>query len=315
MFKIILSLTLVFSYAFATPQWFSSQSLSKPLFTNIGYGSGVDLTEAQASAREDIASQISSTISSSLNIKLSENNGKINNKVISQTKTSSSYKLGTTKTIKTEEVNGTNYVALSYLNKPKLECRDKQNNFMGKSNLVKDANTLLNCKHDYKLRHFDSSWYLQYKSINEKLTKSQFDTFFKTISNDKFSLKSKKNTYRDGEIFTLNVTSKVNGYLSLLVVYEDGKVGLLISNSYMNKGKSVQFPSEESQVEMAAGLTQEGKATKDLYFAFITPKVIDLTLFQEQDYKLVGESEYRFNDVISLSEMHDFTTLLLRTKP
>ena len=212
-------------------------------------------------------------------------------------------------------MKGTFYVAVSYLNKPELECKNIQNSFMKNSNLVKDANTLLNCKHDYKLRHFDGSWYLQYKSINEKLSQNQFDTFFKTVTNDKLSLTSKKNTYEDGESFTLDIKSKVDAYLSLVVVYEDGKVGVLLSNEYVNKDKTVQFPSEQSQEEMIAGLVEYNKATKDLYFAFISPKVIDLTLFEEQENKQVGESEYRFNEIIKLSRENEYTSLLLRTKP
>ena len=119
----------------------------------------------------------------------------------------------------------------------------------------------------------------------------------------------------DGEEFSLNVISKVDGYLSILVVYEDGKVGLLLSNAYTNKDKNIKFPSEQSQEEMIAGILEYKKATKDIYFAFISPKVIDLTLFEEQANKQVGESEYRFNDVISLSDKFEFSTLLLRTKP
>lgn len=315
MFKFFLFFTLIYSYAFATPSWFGTNSLDRPLFSMIGYGSSEDLEKAQAQAREDISSQLSSTITSSLDIKLSDTNGKIDKSVSTNTKSTSSAVLDTTKVLRSEKVGDIFYVALLYQNIPKLKCPKKQNKFLANSSLINDANLLLNCRYDYDLRYMDESWYLKYKTINEKLSQAQFDTFFKTVANDKLSIKSEKNTYEDGESFSLKITSKADGYLSLVVVYEDGKVGVLLSNEYINKDKAIKFPSEQSQEEMIAGLVEYNKATKDLYFAFISPKTIDLTSFQEQENKQVGESEYRFNDVIKLSEVYEFSTILLRTKP
>ncbi|MEA2073041.1 MAG: LPP20 family lipoprotein [Campylobacterota bacterium] len=306
---------VLMEHDYTTPFWFSSRSFEAPLFSVIGYGVGKSMQEATMDARSDISAQFSVNVSSSTYISSSytkdESITDVKNKILSST----SSVIKESKIIKSEKVSKNYFVALIHKKVPQLQCVKQQNPFLKEIELIRQANTQTPCEYDYSLVRITSSWYLYADGFTQKLNYAQFDSFFSSINSQKLQISSEYSSYQADDVFKLEVKSKEDGFLSILVVYENGKVGVLLENRAIKKESLELFPKADDNFDMVAGLNEDNSATKDLYFAFVTPTRINLAEFETVSGSLLGEKEYRFNQVISLCSKYNFASTLIRTTP
>ena len=83
----------------------------------------------------------------------------------------------------------------------------------------------------------------------------------------------------------------------------------------MKQNRTIIYPSKESRQEFIAMLNHPNIPTKDIYIAFASKDKIDLSMFEEQIDSVVSDSEYRFNDILTLIQKYDYTTVVIKTKP
>jgi len=280
---------VVLEYNYTTPLWYELRLVETPLFSKTGYGVSHNYATAIENAKKDLRSQ----------------SGVADEKSMTSVKP-----------IKSEKIGSSYFIAVVHQELPTLACNTPiQNAFLSKSSLIQEANRLTQCPYDYQLSYINEKWHLKYKTIFETLSEKDFATFFVTVSNDNISLKSSKNSFREGEGFHLLLSAQKDGYISLFNVYEDGKVGLIFENEKISKKREIIFPSATSGQEFVATLNTPNEATKDLYFVIYSPKKVDLSYFEEQSSNLVSKKEFRFNDVLKLCEDKEFATIVLQTKP
>ncbi len=275
---------ILLEYNYTTPRWYESRTVEAPLFSKLGYGQAYRQSKAINMAKEDLKSQ-------GIDI------------------------LKEVKPRKSEIINDTYFVAVSYRRVPKLECHPSQNEFLSKTSLVQEANKLTNCQHDYQLRYFNNAWHLSYKKISEKLTPRELSSLLINVDSKEVSIETHKYDFHEGEGFYLNITSKKSGYVSVLNVYRDGRVGVVLKNKIVNDNANFSFPSKESGQEFVASLITPSVATKDMYVVLYSKTKLKLSKFEKQNSKKVTDKEYRFNEVLKLLKTYDYATLVLRTRP
>ena len=271
-------------YAYTTPLWFETRLVEAPPFSKIGFGYDVKQNIAIENAKKDLESQ-----------------GIVISKIVTP--------------LKSEKVGENYFIAISSQQIPTLKCINTQNSFLSKSSYIQSINKLVNCKYDYKLNYLNNSWHLQYKIIDEIISTKDFNSFFINVKNKNLTLKSTKYFLREGEGFSFSVKSNINSYISILNIYDDGKVGIVLNNKSMKQNKTIIYPSKESGQEFIAMLNHPNIPTKDIYIAFASKDKIDLSMFEEQIDSIVSDSEYRFNDILTLIQKYDYTTVVINTKP
>ena len=276
---------VLISYHYKTPSWFEEKHVDAPLFSKVGYGFGTTPDAARTLALKDLQLQLKGIT------------------------------LDTVYDLRQEKVGDYYYHALAYRSVPKLKCSSPQSPFLAHSTLIQEANRLTECDYDYALRRFNKRWYLQYDNDSFALSKAQFASFFTSITNPNIALSTKQTTLREGDEFQMLLKSRHKGYLTLFNVYEDGRVGTVLSNRITKAKESFNYPSIESKQVFTAGLLKVGKPTTDLFVLVWSPQKLDLSRFRTQGSSYVGKSDYRFDDVIALCDKHEFSTLVIKTEP
>ena len=276
---------LLLEYHYTTPLWFEQRSVDAPLFSKVGYGFGRDPSKAHDNALKDLRAQHS---------------------VLNEAKLH---------TIKGDKVGEHYFYAVAQQDVPQFTCSEVQNPFMQKSRLIQRANTLTPCPYNYRLHHMNNRWYLRYKSLLSPLSRADFDTFFITMPNIRLDIKSSKTTFKEGDSFYITIDTFANAYLSLITVYEDGRVGVLFENRVVREKEEITFPSFKSGEEFVAALTTPNTPTKDLYIGVLSRHKLNLSSFEQQQGSFLGDQAYKFNEVIELCNEHDCATLVLKTNP
>jgi hypothetical protein len=275
---------ILLEYKYTIPSWFENRSVEAPLFFKIGYGLGSTYDEAIKGAKRDLISQ---------GIEIQR----------------------AIKPMKSEIIVKRYFVAVSYQTLPKLKCGNSQNSFLAHSVLIKEANKLTICIYDYELKYYNNAWYLTYKTIAEKLTPRAFGTFFINIKNANISISSPKHDLKEGEGFYININSHKDGYVSILDIYENGRVGVLLNNRKIKAKSHFTYPDLTSGKEFVASLLTPSTSTKDLYIAIYSKNRLNLSMFETQSANTVTDKEYRFNEVVKLLSTYDYATLVLRMRP
>ena len=112
------------------------------------------------------------------------------------------------------------------------------------------------------------------------------------------------------------MTSKKQGYITLLTVYENGTVATLIKNISIKKAQTKNIPDEKFESVFEAGLIEEGKETFDLYVAIWSPKKLFFDQFARADEELIDNERYKnFDDLIELMGNSTFATVKVIKKP
>ncbi len=273
----------VVKYIYSTPLWFETRRVDAPLFSKIGFGSGITQTDSISSAKKDVFAQ----------------NYNADHLKITP--------------LKSEKLGKNYFIAISTIDIQNLKCSEPQNKLIAQSRLIKEANKLTSCDYPYQLKYINNGWSLEYDHTYFALSKNNFDSFFNNINNQTITLSSKKTEYQEDEGFHLDFNIQKGGYLTLFNIYEDGRAGLIIENRIVHKSDIFSFPSLESKQEFYAALNTKGNNAKDMYIAILSEEKLNLSSFKAQGTKLVDGNEYRFQEVLTLGQEQTFTSLVLRT--
>lgn len=309
------------------PKWYASTAYISHGTLFYGYGLNKEYEKAVAQAKQSVAAEVSTKIESSV-VQRSEHSGtKGSNSVKAIMKASTNVNLVGVTVMKKAFIDSVWYVMVRYeklsIEQKVIEglidspCNETVHTYLHETPLIQRINAGLRCEHRFGIERKDKQWQLEAKGFETPLSNSEFDQLFKTVYSPTVSLNisPNKRLYED-DAFSLIVKSKKGGFLTLLTVYENGKVGVLLSSKPVQAHKAVQFPAKDDPNEMVAGLVVPNKATKDLYIAIISDKKIDTTRFETVGNTFIeGEDEYKFMEVIELLDQTTFTTLLVRTYP
>lgn len=329
MSKTILSILFVLSISNAgsIPNWYLSLKANKSNSEIIGYGEAKTLEEAKVKARENIAKQIKTTIESTAIHNISSNNDNLHNLYSKKIQEKTVATLQDIKLLKNyDNEEGRVFVALSYENIPfinrmakKLDlskCKEKQNSYMKKTLLLTKINKQTNCTPHIKLQRKNNLWYLVHKNSIQELPSEFFEELYTSVENENINLKPSKKILKDGDEFYFTATPKQSGYLSLLTVYENGTVTVLIPNIQVKKNKIIQLPDENYGEALEAGLVKLNQPTHDLYVAIYSQKKLNLSRFEQAAQELSKvENSKKFDELINKLDGYSFSTILLRTKP
>jgi hypothetical protein len=276
---------VVMKYHYTTPFWFANRIVEAPLFSKIGYGSGESPSIATKQATQDLQSQL-----------------EIHN-------------VQDIQTIRSEKVGDTYFMARFFQNIPNKKCNEKQSLFMQKSIFVQQANSLTPCPYPYQFKRVNHQWYLNYLDVLQPLSQSDFLSFYIDISDNTLLLDVKRQDLIEDDRFFFSIKSKHSGFVSLLNIYENGEIGLLLENSYIVPNFILTFPDIKGDLELKASLLYKAKPTIDLYVLLFSKNKINLSNFNEQQSTLVKNKSYQFATLHQLMKNYRFTTTVIRTQP
>ena len=269
-------------YRHTTPLWFETRDVDAPLFSMLGFGSGITQADAITSAKKDLSAQ------------------NYNAEHLKIT------------TLKSEKLGDAYFIAISTIDIPNLKCSHSQNKLIAQSSLIKEANKLTSCDYPYQLKYINNRWHLEYANTYFSLSRKNFDSFFNSINNQAIKLFSKRTLYQEDDGYYLDFTVSQRGHLTLFNIYEDGRVGLIIENRAVKNEDAFSFPSVASKQEFYAAVNVKGKDTKDMFIAILSSEKLNLSQYKKQMAKRVDKNEYLFNEVLALTQAYSFTTLVLR---
>jgi hypothetical protein len=324
---IILILVFLFSSLYSDePEWY--RRLSRQEYEIIGYGSSNNIEEARTIAKKEIANSIQTQIYYESTFELSEINSVVNEKANLYLKAKTDVVLNDLKTMREELKKKIWYVALCYDNLPiekKFANRvivsefksENQNRYLQNSPLIRSVNEELNCMLDIQLKRKNRIWYLAYENILLPLSPDEFEKLFIRYNSENISItQSSSVILTEGNIFSFSIKSLMDGYFSIVNVYEDGECFIITSNQPIQKNNPICFPESSSNIELVAGLFTDKQATYDLYIVLFDINEINLSRLQTASSKIVkDEWHFKFNEVIEMMDIYEFGTVLLRIRP
>jgi hypothetical protein len=284
--------------------------------TYIGEGYANSKKEAKQNALNDIASQISVKIDNTIIKDKSNIDGKYTKNIKIKTTQSIKANISDYEIIESAYKNGEYFIKIKYENIPSLEKFAKKSHLKKKqiiNSIKKDFGKSLGLE----LVRKDMKWYLKYKDVMQMLDKKGFTRFFKTTLNKSLTINTnKKNNilYEDDE-FYFKVKSSKKGYVSILTVYENGTVSVLLKNIPISKDSIENIPDKEFEAIPQAGLLVKGKDTFDMYVAIYSAKKLIFDSFANADDRLIDDERYKnLDELFEFLDGKVFTTLKVVTK-
>jgi len=308
----------------ANPSWLYT---IKPTHSNeiVGYGIDKSLTQARQNAMSDIVKSISVHIESSTDITKSTNDGKYKKNVSSNTKTQAKATLTGIEFIRGKQIGDLWYVAARYDNSP-LEIKFKklllqnltnekqdetQNKYLARSPLLRVLNSEIDTKYDYEIIRKDNLWQLKYKNILLPLSQANFYKTFSTQSTKNLSIQANKSIFRENDEMYFKIKSTKKGYLSILYVEHNGKVGVLTSN--IKSQTNLLYPDLKSEDTFKIS-NPYNKPIQELYVVLHTEKPLDLSLFENVSENLLDESNYNFDTLLNVLNHTKYASCLIKIK-
>ena len=308
------------------PSWYHHLPNKENLF--IGYGNGKSELEAKANARSDIASSISVSVDDTFSKQIKSKKGKFTKNINQNSLQKSKLTISDTKVVRIESHNGIYFVALQYENissidkfikkLPNISKSQTQNEYIKHTIINKKIKKILGKNINFSLARINENWFIKYKNITQILNKKDFEYFFKTIKNNDISIKlnKSKNTLFDKDKFYFKIKSKKDGFVSLLSVYEDGTVSILMKNIEIKKHIIQDLPDKEFEQIPTANLLTENTSTYDLHIAIFSKNELALDEFAYADAKVIKEEKHKnFDDLIQYLNNKTFSSIKVFTKP
>ncbi len=306
--------------SFASPSWLYNIKDNKNCEI-IGYGIGDTLDKAKQGAMSDIVRSISVSVRSDIDISTSDNDGDVSQNSSINIKTKSQATLSGVEFIKVEEENGLWYVAAKYDNSSidmklkkllPVNLKDEtQNNYLKTTPLITELNKFIGKKLNYKIVRKDNLWQLKYKDILLPLNKNNFYKLFSNTNNSQLSIISNQKIYKENDEMYFKINHKKPGYISILYIEHNGKVGVLQTN-YESK-KSFMYPDLKSEDTFKIA-NPYGKTIMELYVLIHSKKPIDLHEFEDVSDSLLDESNYNFDKLISRLDDLEFSTYMIKIR-
>ena len=318
MFKLFY-LLLIPVLSYATPSWFFN--LNHAQNDIIGYGVNNSIETAKQNAMMDIANSISVNIESNVDVSSGDSDGKVQNNSFMDTHTTSKAILSGVEFVKVEHEDDLWYVAAKFDNSPielkfkkrvgKISEHEVQNRYLKNTPLVISLNNELNYRLNYRLIRKNNLWQIKYKNIIFPINQMNFYKLFSNQNSKIISIKPNKKIYKTNDKMYFNIEQVQAGYVSILYVEHNGKVGVLLAN-YQSKA-SFQYPN--IQTESAFKITNPyDKTIKELYLVIYSKKMINLAEFEGVSGTQLDESNYNFNKLITILHHYDFSSYKIKIK-
>lgn len=305
---------------FGTPSWFFHIEHDEKCEI-VGYGMDSDLTKAKQSAISDITHSISVSVDSAVDISSSDIRGRAEHSSSLNLKTHSKAVLSGVEFVKVENEDGIWYVGAIYDNSP-LEIKlkkllpanlkdEKQNKYLKKTWGVKSLNRDIGKKLNYYIVRKDNFWQLKYRDILVPINQNNFYKFFSNQKSSIVSIKANKKIYRQNDEMHFNLKHKEKGYLSILYVEHDGKVGILLANK--KSSHSFRYPDVKSR-DIFSVANPYKKTIQELYVAIYSKKPLSLHEFEHVSENLLDESNYNFHKLVSRLDSLDFSSFVIKIR-
>jgi len=310
------------------PSWYFKIPLNK--YEVIGYGSGLSMEEAKTNARSDISKSLIVTIKSELNtshtIKEHGNDFNETKEFQSHITEYTNIILADAKLKKYQKINGTFYVALSYINLPltekiylklkdtKLKPIDKRSIY-NYSLFSERLNEKFKYIPSYSLFFKDGLYYV---NINNKLfviNNSDLPLFFISKENKNIDFKISSKQLKSGDFFYFTIESKLNGYISLIQVDEDGRVIVHLDNLENNSNHKFTYPNLEIYNGLEAGIINEKNNVQENYILAICSNKLNLSSYEyiSLDYN-TNETSLRFTSLDKVISRCEYNAIIIHVQ-
>lgn len=302
------------------PSWLYNIKSSKNEI--IGYGTDGDLHIAKQKALSDIAETINVSIKSNIQSSEQVSNDEFSSNVSMNIDSSSKANLLGTKVLKSQKVDKLWYVAVSYDKTPftikmknalsKLTLKnEKQNPFLSNSVLFQRLNKEVGFTLDYQVVRHNSLWHLKYKDILIPLNTNYFTKLFSSKDSKSFSFGTNKKVFYPNDKMFFSINFNQPGYLSILYVESNGKVGVLLKNKKLHK--SMVFPDPESDEEFVVANPYK-ETIIEMYIALYSKTRLDLSLFELVDNSYLDESTYNFTSLVEKLKNIEFSSEVIKIR-
>ena len=303
----------------AYPAWYLKSATNS--YELYGYGQGATINDAKARALLDIAQALEVQVEGSMTISESLHNDNFESAVSQDVKTSSSSVIVGAVLKEFHESEGVWYVLLTYDTrslglkfKSVLKSRaleEETDNYLSESSLVSEINQQVGVKLRYQVLREDDLWKIRYKDVKFTLTESELIKTFKPNKGKSIGLKLNKKIYYPEDVMTFDVTSRDKGFVSILLVEKNGKVGVLYSN--IESHSKMVVPSKDSDEEIIVS-NPEQKVLHEMYVAIWSENPRDLSLFEDIQSDYLDDSNYKFGDLTNLLDTVDYSSAVIKIK-
>ena len=281
-----------------------------------GQGNGSTQSEAKQNALKDISEQISVSIDTETKQDKKLIDGKYSKDIVISTSQSSNTNIVGYELISMNFKDGIYTTKLQYENIPSLDKFAKKVPY-SKKDILKSIKKDFGYSLGMELIRKDKKWYIKYKDDMQILDNKDFARFFKTTPNENLIINTNKRNnilYEDDE-FYFELTSSKKGYISILTVYEDGTVSVMMKNIKVEANTKENLPDKDFEAIPQAGLLEKGKDTFDMYVAVLSPKKLILDQFAVADGEQVEDERYKnFDQLIEFLNDKKYITLKVVTK-
>lgn len=307
----------------AAPDWF--YAIRPASHTElIGYGVDQNLEQAKKLAVDDIVKSIAVQVRSSFMLETRVHDASISMLAEQRIDTQSFAVLNGVKIVKTEQINGEWYVAISYDNisiERKVaqtvgnarDASEWQNQYLRKTALSKRIASALGTTLGFGIERVNGMWNLSYKGNYFPLTQDDFNDVLESSRSRSCSLSTNKDVYREYDRITFRAESPKKGYQSLLYVEHDGKVGVILKNHAVEIGTKFVYPKDADSDALVIANPYK-KTINELYVLLCSAEKVDLRDFESVTDVYLDESNYNFNKLLSLLDKHEFSTVKIKIK-
>ncbi|MCK5295024.1 MAG: hypothetical protein KAJ49_10245 [Arcobacteraceae bacterium] len=306
---ILTILFISFGFSSQNPIWF----YNLPTLENqiIGYGEATKLSDAKAEAKNEIASVISTKVESYLKIDKVTTKDGIDKRVEKSIKVSTNIKLEELHIEESAFINDKWYIAISYDYSPfavkfkKLLGgynlkNQQQNNYLTKTNLFKNLNTIIGKRLDYKIHNKNNMWYLSYKNSSLKLGTKDFENLFTFKNSNIIELELNQDTFVTNNDLSFNISSKKEGYVSIFYMGSNGQIGLIKDN--LSITKNIMYPTSDKIIVKS----DPNKDKKFMIVVIYSTNKIDLNDFEKITKQKIRNTN--FIDMLNYFNKYEYLT-------
>lgn len=306
--------------AYPSPDWFyNSEPASE--YEILGYGVSDSLQAAKENAINEIVQSISVSVKYSFSIQEQEDNSSFTREINKDLSTQSNATITGVNFSKIENIQDKWYVLAKFDNSP-LEVKianslpkgikgKKQNKYLSATPLIRRLNDFLGVKLDFSINRKNNLWFIKYESFMFPLSQENIYELFADIPNSNFEFSTNKWLYSNNENIFYVINIFQTGYISILSVERDGKVGIVLNN--FRATSSFKFPMENSDENLTLNNPYH-EPIKEMYVAVYSERPIDFGYLEEVSDEYLDSSNYNFSKLLQLLNDNEYSTKVIKIK-
>lgn len=299
--------------------WFLKSSNNN--YEILGYGQAAALDKAKEMAFKDIIQTLKVEVTASTSVRKTVHNESFDNHVIQNLNTSSSAVLIGAKVKQAKQVDGIWYVSVVYdtgsigakfkRSLKGYKLKNERPNYLTTTNLISSINNEVGTQLKYEVLRKSDLWLLRYKDIEKVLTENDFINLFRSHSGKYIKLNLNKKIFYPQDQMSFHIDSKNTGYVSMLYVEANGKVGVLYANKKSHT--LMRYPEKNSNEELTIANPYK-KILHEMYIALWSPNKVNLSSFEDVQSDYLDSSNYKFHKVVELLDKNDFSSVVVKIK-